>query len=58
MYHTLVYGISPPATMKPMLYTELFQRLDIQSSLFPIDATRQSAACGTGKLLFHYNIII
>lgn len=58
MYHTLVFVISSPPAMKPMLYTELFDRLDIQSSLFPIDAARQSAAYGTGELLFHYSMII
>lgn len=58
MYHTLCCGISPPPAMTPVLYTELFERLGIQSSLFPIDAARQSAPCGTGELLFHHNIII
>lgn len=47
----------PFPALKPKIYTELFERLDIQSSLFPIDAACQSAACGTGELLFHYNII-
>lgn len=48
----------PSPALKPVLYTELFERLDIQSSLFPIDAARQSDACGTGELLFPCNIII
>lgn len=47
---------SAPA-MKPILYTELFNILDIQHSLFLIDVACQSAAYGTEELLFHYNVI-
>lgn len=43
--------------MKPILYTELFDGLDTQCSLFLLSFARQSAALGPEELLFHYNII-